>query len=431
MLNRHVVTACGVLVPGIAALGQAAFTPLAPLPSGTGYCIAEGIAPDGSLVVGNSELTTERRAVQWGGAGAPMALPNGAGLSPIGASATSADASVVVGMARADSACPQPFRWTESAGVVGLGVLSPGLPAFAEGSRATDTSADGGVVVGYQRGPDAANFEPAFKAWLWTEAGGMIDLGHLPDSNGVYQVVEATAVSSDGSTVVGFDISIGQSVRAFRWTQASGMVFIGDLSGGLVESYARDVSADGGVVVGSSSSDLGDQAFRWTQAGGMVALGDLPDGEFASDATAVSADGSIVVGRANIVSPQLGGGSHAFIWDGANGMRDLRGLLIEQGAQGLTGWRLDWPTGISADGRVIAGWGINPAGIQQGWVATLSDQPMCAADFNNSGSITVQDIFDFLAAYFAGLPGADFNGAGGITVQDIFDYLAAYFVGCP
>ena len=26
---------------------------------------------------------------------------------------------------------------------------------------------------------------------------------------------------------------------------------------------------------------------------------------------------------------------------------------------------------------------------------------------------------------------ADFNGSGSITVQDIFDYLAAYFAGCP
>jgi hypothetical protein len=44
--------------------------------------------------------------------------------------------------------------------------------------------------------------------------------------------------------------------------------------------------------------------------------------------------------------------------------------------------------------------------------------------------VTVQDIFDFLAAYFAGDTRADFNGAGGITVQDIFDFLAAYFAGC-
>jgi hypothetical protein len=42
----------------------------------------------------------------------------------------------------------------------------------------------------------------------------------------------------------------------------------------------------------------------------------------------------------------------------------------------------------------------------------------------------VQDIFDFLAGWFAGNPAADFNGVGGITVQDIFDFLAAWFAGC-
>ncbi len=50
-------------------------------------------------------------------------------------------------------------------------------------------------------------------------------------------------------------------------------------------------------------------------------------------------------------------------------------------------------------------------------------------DFNHDGAVSVQDIFDFLAAYFAGGPNADFNGSGEVTVQDIFDFLAAYFGG--
>jgi len=55
----------------------------------------------------------------------------------------------------------------------------------------------------------------------------------------------------------------------------------------------------------------------------------------------------------------------------------------------------------------------------------------CPADFNGSGPPpTVQDIFDFLAAYFVGAAAADFNNTGGLSVQDIFDYLAAYFAGC-
>jgi hypothetical protein len=34
----------------------------------------------------------------------------------------------------------------------------------------------------------------------------------------------------------------------------------------------------------------------------------------------------------------------------------------------------------------------------------LQPSPVCAADFNFSGSLSVQDIYDFLAAYFAGCP---------------------------
>lgn len=56
--------------------------------------------------------------------------------------------------------------------------------------------------------------------------------------------------------------------------------------------------------------------------------------------------------------------------------------------------------------------------------------PCCRADFNNSGTRDVQDIFAFLAAWFGNAPGSDFNGVNGRDVQDIFDYLAAWFAGC-
>jgi hypothetical protein len=56
--------------------------------------------------------------------------------------------------------------------------------------------------------------------------------------------------------------------------------------------------------------------------------------------------------------------------------------------------------------------------------------PPCSADFNNSGAVSVQDIFDFLTEYFASDPRADFNHSGAISVQDLFDFLAAYFAGC-
>lgn len=54
----------------------------------------------------------------------------------------------------------------------------------------------------------------------------------------------------------------------------------------------------------------------------------------------------------------------------------------------------------------------------------------CPGDFNGSGAVSVQDIFDFLAAYFAADPNADFNRSGALSVQDLFDFLAAYFGPC-
>lgn len=57
--------------------------------------------------------------------------------------------------------------------------------------------------------------------------------------------------------------------------------------------------------------------------------------------------------------------------------------------------------------------------------------PCCKANFNGTGGVSTQDVFDFLAAWFASSPLADINNAGGITVDDIFIFLAAWFAGCP
>ena len=54
----------------------------------------------------------------------------------------------------------------------------------------------------------------------------------------------------------------------------------------------------------------------------------------------------------------------------------------------------------------------------------------CPADYNNSGGLTTQDIFDFLNAWFALDTRADFNRSGGLDVPDIFDFLNAWVAGC-
>ena len=59
--------------------------------------------------------------------------------------------------------------------------------------------------------------------------------------------------------------------------------------------------------------------------------------------------------------------------------------------------------------------------------------PCCHADYNKSGTVTVQDIFDFLSGWFAASPFAKVGGdgaAGTPSVQDIFGFLSAWFTGC-
>jgi hypothetical protein len=97
--------------------------------------------------------------------------------------------------------------------------------------------------------------------------------------------------------------------------------------------------------------------------------------------------------------------------------------LIADGFSDITGRRLTSIT-FSDPTSAVASTAI--------YAATVRDAaPRCIADFNGSGAVTVQDIFDFLAAYFTANPAADVNGSGSVTVQDIFDYLASYFAGCP
>lgn len=56
--------------------------------------------------------------------------------------------------------------------------------------------------------------------------------------------------------------------------------------------------------------------------------------------------------------------------------------------------------------------------------------PYCPGDFDQDGTVAVNDIFAFLSAWFAGLPSADIDGMNGNDVPDIFAFLSAWFAPC-
>jgi len=90
--------------------------------------------------------------------------------------------------------------------------------------------------------------------------------------------------------------------------------------------------------------------------------------------------------------------------------------------------------GVPAAIRAVQGAGHGLAPLEdvatRKFLARTLGVPLCPADWNANGIATVQDIFDFLSAYFGNLPSADINFSGALGTQDLFDFLAAYFAGC-
>jgi probable HAF family extracellular repeat protein len=141
------------------------------------------------------------------------------------------------------------------------------------------------------------------------------------------------------------------SMRAFRWTAAGGMQNLGTLPG-YDWSYASGVSADGAVVVGGAENAAG----HGVPFAGRLLVGCRTSARWAAigaGAYGVSADGSVVVGRAE----NAAGFYRAFRWTAAGGMEDLNTTY----ASLLTNGSVLGARAISPDGRYIVGWGYNAA----------------------------------------------------------------------
>jgi hypothetical protein len=52
-------------------------------------------------------------------------------------------------------------------------------------------------------------------------------------------------------------------------------------------------------------------------------------------------------------------------------MREIQDVLVNDLGLDLTGWTLTSAEAISANGRTVAGYGINPSGEREAWVASF------------------------------------------------------------
>ena len=122
---------------------------------------------------------------------------------------------------------------------------------------------------------------------------------------------------------------------------------------------------------------------------------------------------------------------------------DFTGLVVPAGRYRTSICDLSSPSinGALAGSPIAGTWTLTISDNQSSSIGTLArwgliinggSTPPCAcrADFNNSGTRDVADIFAFLSAWFANAPGSDFDNSGTRDVADIFAFLSAWFAGC-
>lgn len=312
------ISSDGEVVVGATGLQAARWLPgevleVLGVPAGEAEAEAQAASLAGHVVTGTGFTGNVGSAFRWSG-----------GFSELGgvnsrASGVSDDGLVIVGSAHDQTGQPRAFRWTAATGIQFLGTTRTGAPSYGWG-----ISPDGSVVVGQ------TNTKQGPRGFLYSTASGYVILGTLPNDT----ASQAVAASFQGQIIVGtssrqvFSGAQGFTSQMLRRTNTS-MSGTGDLFGGPFQSAARDVSADGGVIVGSGKID--------------------------------------------------GGLSRAVYWTANNGLLDFQNLLIREFGVNLNGWQLTEATGVSADGLTVVGNGVNPQGQGQGWIARLPSLPLQSA----------------------------------------------------
>jgi probable HAF family extracellular repeat protein len=357
---------------------EASFQGLGDLPGGNTSSRAYGVSPDGFAVVGESctgPNSTDVEPFLWldslrinSHTVLPQRLIN-LGILPWCTSGGAYDVSdsgkAVCGYSHYSDKY-YPFYWTDSTGMMDM-------DTSGKDTRAYSGSADGKIAVGTWHHYFTVPYSWWFpEACIWIYPSTSMGLGYL---DVFFHTSEARAISSDGSTVVGWS-NIGEVLsEAFYWTESTGMVGIGTeyISGIPVSTGGLGVSPNGDWIVGVATVYGYDYSagFAWSDSTGIIYLEPIPPST-TTKANAVSDKGLIIAGCEGYQN--WGDGVDALIWMKTDSWYQkfyVKDYLEINCGLDLTGWDLREATDISDDGRVIVGYGKNPSGVTEAWRAVL------------------------------------------------------------
>ena len=368
---------CALAAALVPSLAQAqSFEGIGLLPGGT-QSLALGVSADGSTVVGRGGLAVGFEAVRWR-AGTLVGLGDVAGgPHESSANGVSADGSVIVGTGR-DASVHRGVRWDDT--------TMTQLPQFAGHSGYSEcmgVSSDGQTLCGYNSNGTITGYGSITGVRI--DAGVLTALPYTPAGTSGFDSGCYQQPSEDGRVLSGRVRVSGAQYQACCWVDTT-LTLLPQLPGGPIYSQCFGISGDGSVQVGVSCSSaspatLQGEACRW-ENGAALSLGALPGAAHVSMALSANRDGSTVVGLANDST----GASRAFIWDAQNGMRDLKTVLLSDYGIASSGWTLTAARAITPEGDVIVGYGTNPSGLTEGWIARLGGAASyCTAGTSASG----------------------------------------------
>jgi uncharacterized membrane protein len=389
----------GALALAQQASAQATFQGLGFLP-GTQNPTSRAVAVsrNGAVVLGHGTRTSREEMFVWTAAGGMTLRQQTLCDCHTLPAAISDDGAVVVGSVKSNGIGA--FRWTAGGG---FEMISSPVSAALDG-QAMALSANGAVIVGYHYNPAqsyAFRWAGAAQAFMGTQVSST-----------------ARAITADGAVIVG-----SAAGQLYRWRAGTGAQYLPQFPDGFALTV-HALSADASVMVGSHYTSAGGEAVRWTGNTAQVLPGAAP-----STALAVSADGRRIVGAAGA---QLG---QPVIWDEGATRRPLSQALTQAGAVIPAGWTLTSVGGISAEGTVIVGSGIDPQGRVQAWRAVLPRA--CYANCDQSTAAPVLNITDFtcfMQRYAQADPYANCDGSTSaplLNVADFTCFLQRFWKGCP
>jgi hypothetical protein len=372
MLARSLAPAILLAACASTALAQAQYVQLPSVPY-------DGNA-DGSIVVGSGNGGTFRW-VRSGGTATWTLLPEGRGGTircssdgnyVVHSVLNGDDASLINGMSPTNEIAA---RWNvfsntnQRLGVFannpGVGTPNPpGVLNFAKGMSRNGTYISG---VGYH---NASNF----RAFIWSTADGMLDLGSI-GTQGSW----GECVSDDGLVVAGRDRNPQTGTdRPTVWRRAAvGQPFTqtvlfttGNL--GTDMGVINGCSSDGAQLFGTSQQ-FPTQLVRWTWDGAQYNPASISSGFTVRPAAipstwnvtrcivgGCSADGSVVVGSFTYQQPNnfFNSATRAFVWTQATGAYDLTTAAAATLPSGTT---IGNAIGVSANGSAVFVGGVGSA----------------------------------------------------------------------